>query len=89
MRVLFPVRLMGLKLYIQCFLVELIFGQLFRKQKNCDDKCEICGKPLKNKRYEITCQRPEYNYEFEFDKILCINHAIQYLVSKREREEGL
>lgn len=86
MKMIFPVRLMGLKLYIQCFLTNLIFGYTFRKKRNVlPDKCEICGKPLTERRLEISLTRPKLDYNFEFDKFLCIDHAIQFLHAYKKR----
>ena len=81
-----PVKLTGLKLYIQAFLTDLIFGYSFRKERNgIPDKCEICGKPLTERRLEISLTRPKLEYNFEFDKFLCIEHAIQFLYTYKKR----
>lgn len=83
---MFPVRLMGLKLYVQCFLSNLIFGFFFRKERNGSaDRCEICKKPLIKRRIEVSLTRPELDYCFEFDKFLCIDHAIQFLHTYKRR----
>lgn len=84
MKPIIPVKLMGFKLYIQIFLEYLINGILFRKEKT-DDKCEICGKELSERRYEISITRPKLAYTFEFDKFLCIDHAIQFLHTYKKK----
>ena len=84
---MFPVRLMGFKLYIQTFLCNLIFGTFFREGKyKLTDKCEICGKHLTERRLEISLTRPKLDYNFEFDKFLCIDHAIQFLHTYKRRQ---
>lgn len=87
MKMLFPLKVMGLKLYIQSFLTNLIFGYLFRRNKEIN-KCGVCGKSLGDRRIELSITRPSLDYNFEFDEFLCINHAIQTLLAYRSRFKG-
>lgn len=85
-RMMIPVGLMGLKLYIQSFLTNLIFGYLFRKEiDDSPNKCDICNKPLIKRRYEISIVRPDLDYNFEYCNFLCIDHAIQFLYTYKKR----
>lgn len=89
MKRMFPLSMMGFKLYIQTFLTDLILGHLFRKEKNPNDldKCEICGKSLKNRRFELSVTKPLLEYNFEMCKFLCVNHAIEILLDYKAREQ--
>ena len=84
----FPLSMMGFKLYIQTFLTDLIFGLFFRKENNLDDldKCDVCGKSLKKRRFELSVTRPLFEYNFEMCKFLCVNHAIEILLDYKARE---
>lgn len=90
MKQLLPLRVLKFKLYIQCFLVNLILGHLFRKswygKYDKNHTCAVCGKLLKNRRFEVMIDRPLYDYTSEFDNFLCLNHAIEVLLDYKGRE---
>jgi len=71
----------GIIIYIRVFLMHLIWLYPFKKVSESEHtKCYICGKSLKERRFELSIDRPELDYESEFDKFLCRKHAIQTLL---------
>ncbi len=72
----------GILTYIRVFLECLIWGHLFKKEIT-DDCCCICGKSLEERRFEVSIDRPKLGYGSEYDKFLCVDHAIQTLLKYR------
>lgn len=83
-------KIAGIKLYIQLFLTNLLFGVLrLRSLKDDPSKCATCGKPLIEKRFEILIQIPKLDYEFEHDGLYCLDHAIEFLLNYKKRMRGV
>lgn len=81
---IYPLKLLKFKLYVKCFLTNLIWFGAFRKENYfAPDKCKLCGKELIKRRIEINIVYPEYDYESEFDEFLCLDCAIKYLYNFR------
>jgi len=81
---IFPLKVMGFWLFVRACLVDLIYGYVFMRFKN-GDQCAICGKSLDDRRFELSVDLPSLNYETEFDKFLCIDHAILTLLTYRRK----
>lgn len=89
MKMIVTVSSVGLLVYIRTFLTNLIWGYFFRSMsEEVSTKCHICGKSLKKRRFEICIDRPGLGYESEYDRFLCVEHAIQILWRYREAEES-
>lgn len=82
MKMLATPQSVGIILYIRLFLENLIWGYLFKKE-HTTACCQICGKTLEKRRFELSIDRPELEYTSEFDKFLCVDHAIQILLRYR------
>ena len=64
--------------------MHLIWFYPFKKEtEEMITTCAICGKSLKDRRFEISIDRPFLDYESEFDKFLCVDHALQTLLKYR------
>lgn len=82
MKMLVTPKSIGIITYLRVFIEYLIWGYHFKKDIT-DDCCHICGKPLKKRRFEVSIDRPEWGYVSEYDKFLCVDHAIQTLLKYR------
>ncbi|BDI54951.1 MAG: hypothetical protein [Asgard archaea virus VerdaV3] len=88
MKMIVTVSSVGLLVYIRAFLTNLIWGYLFRSaSEEVNTKCHICGKSLVKRRFELCIDRPGLGYESEYDKFLCVEHAIQTLLKYREADK--
>lgn len=88
-RPIFNPKIIGITLYIKLFLENLLFGALrIRSLKDDPSKCVVCGKPLKEKRFEICIQIPKFDYDCEHDRFYCLDHAIEFLLNYKKRTRG-
>lgn len=68
----------GFLTYVRTFLTNLIWGHLFRKTRSNSDKCAVCEKKL-IRRIEVSIERCDLDYEFEYCHFLCQKHALEII----------
>lgn len=71
---------MGFITYLRCFLDKILWGLWDWRLDIHNSRCASCKKELSKRRIEINIDRPDFQYFSEFDKFLCLDCAIKFLI---------